>query len=77
MKETVNNLEKELGIDYSKVSLVINKYNSNCIVLIADHQKPLDCNSFSGINLEDGDYSNDWCRGNFKPFNGSITLQND
>jgi hypothetical protein len=77
MKVTVNNLEKEEKIDWNKVQLVISKYDSNCIVLIADHQNPSDYDSFSGINLERGDYSDSWSRANFKPFNGSITLQND
>lgn len=77
MKVTVNNLEKEEVIDWNKVQLVVNRYNSNCVVLIIDIQVESITGEFSGVNLENGDYSNYWLKESFKPFHGSITLQND
>ncbi len=77
MKVTVNNQYKEEVIDWNKVQLVVNNYNKNCIVLVTDIQSESTEKDFSGVNLEDGDYSIGWSKNNFKPFHGSITLQND
>lgn len=75
MKVTVHNLEKEEVIDWNKVQLVT---NDDYIIMVARCQKEsIDSHHFCGIDINDGDYSNRWTKDCFKPFHGSITLQND
>ena len=75
MKVTVNNLEKEEVIDWSKVQLVISK--DSTIVMVTLSEKPFNDYCFCGVNLKNGSYFPDWVRELFEPFHGSITLQND
>jgi hypothetical protein len=80
MKVTVNNLEKEETIDWNKVQLVVSKYGE---IVLTTIDKQSDCH-FEGtvIFVENtlfniGYHSEKWVKSKFKPFHGSITLQND
>jgi hypothetical protein len=79
MKVTVNNLEKEETIDWNKVQLVVSD-NGNIVF----SNQSTSTEHFEGICLERGDscnkngsYSKLWVKSMFKPFHGSIKLQND
>ena len=77
MKVIVNNLEKEEVIDWNKVQLVISL--GGIIVQVTKDQSNSnhDDDEFTGVDLYSGEYSQTWNTQGFKPFQGSITLQND
>lgn len=60
--------------------LVISRL-TNAIVLVHEDQTDRKSNNkFVGTKVSEPDfseYSNDWVKLNFKPFNGEITLKND
>ncbi len=85
MKVTVNNQDKEEVIDWNKVRLVeYNKSKDHYIVLTNGKNTSEYFEGsivYSNIHDEDeftvGQYNNCLFKKSFKPFHGSITLQND
>lgn len=75
MKVTVNNQDKKEVIDWNKVQLVISDDDDNDFIVLvtSDTNESI----FSGITLYDNIKSNFYAKQSFKPFHGSITLQND
>lgn len=76
MKVEIQNKEENQEIDWSKPQLVIS--NEGDVVLITDSQlEKEDEDCFCGLRLFDSDYSNDWIKDHFRPFNGMVTISND
>jgi len=76
MKVTVNNQDKEEVIDWNKEQLVKGT-ESGEIVLISRDQEYASEHHFCGVQISMGFYSKEFVKKYFKPFHGSITLQND
>lgn len=79
MKVEVNNTQKNEQVDWSKnPQLVVSLLNAEHIVLTSENQTEVylsDC--FIGTQISSGHWSNSWAKSVFKPFYGTITLQND
>jgi hypothetical protein len=76
MKVTLNNLEKEEVIDWNKVQLVMSKI-TNMVYLTLDVEMNKHSDKFKGMDFSGGIINEFLVKENFKPFRGSITLQND
>ena len=68
MKVTVTEKEKEKDIEFPCLMI------KGDIVIIATY---IDGKKMFGTSLKTGKYSENWSAELFKPFNGTITLQND
>jgi len=76
MKVIVEDVKRVEPIDWKKVQLV-QSTQSGDIVLIDEDQSEAKFGCFCGIKLGSGYSSKEFVKEIFKPFNGSITLQND
>ena len=76
MKVTINNLEKEETIDWSKSQLVVSKI-TNMVYLTLDVEMYKHSEKFKGMGFSVGIINEFLVKENFKPFHGSITIQND
>jgi hypothetical protein len=77
MRVILNNLEKEEKIDWSKVQLVVSDDERKKIVLVSLNIDSETETQFPGQELSTGIFYKSWIKSKFKPFKGSITLQND
>lgn len=77
MKVQVENAQQNEQVDWSKnPQLVVS--DSDRIILTTNEQSNLfSKNSFCGVEISNGKFSNAWAKEVFKPFHGKITLQND
>ena len=77
MKVQVENAQQNEQVDWSKnPQLVVNSFNT--IVLVHANQmckKDEDC--FIGTVIQSSHFSTAFLKTQFKPFHGTITLQND
>jgi len=76
MKVTVNNQDKEEVIDWNKVQLVQSSL-SGLIYITLGIETFEQFDEFSAIQVKSGTLNKGLVKSYFKPFHGSITLQND
>jgi hypothetical protein len=76
MKVEVNNKEKIPQIDWDEVQLVISD-NNEIVQISKDQTNKYGDGYFCGQEIQTGIHFRDWIKKSFKPFNGTITIQND
>lgn len=72
MKVEVNNAQQNEQVDWTKKQLVISIVTCDVFLVLENGR-----NHFDGINLNSLRIINALPKANFKPFHGTITLQND
>jgi hypothetical protein len=83
MKVEIENNTKSQAIDWSKPQLVIHVSNKNILVQVSkvqdkdEFQDENELDVFCGQSLMTGEYSVNWIKNEFIPFEGTVTIKSE